>query len=142
MGTGVKFHVLLTTPELAMMDTAHLEPICRAMIAVDEAHRLENKVNELHMSLAVIFSANRLLVLGTHPLHISVAELWELLKILNPDQFDDPVAFEDSFSFSPLGDEEHVAELHSTLRPNVIQRQGRCPKGAPEEYLKRVAGLE
>jgi hypothetical protein len=33
-----------------------------------------------------------------------------------------------------------VAELHSTLRPNIIQRQGRCRKVAPEEYLKRVAG--
>jgi SNF2 family DNA or RNA helicase len=99
VGTGVKFHVLFTTPEHAMMDMAHLEPICRAMIAVDEAHRLENNVNELHRSLTVIFSANRLLVPGTPPLHILVAELWELLKFLNPDQFDDPLHLKIAFPF-------------------------------------------
>jgi chromodomain-helicase-DNA-binding protein 1 len=42
---------------------------------------------------------------------------------LKPDQFDDHVAFADSFSFSALGDEERVAELHSTLRPYIIRGQ-------------------
>jgi hypothetical protein len=41
-----------------------------------------------------------------------VAELRALLDFLNPDQFDVPVAFENRFSFSALGDEERVAELH------------------------------
>jgi hypothetical protein len=40
---GVKFHALLTTPELAMMDIAHLEPIPWAMIAADNAHRRKIK---------------------------------------------------------------------------------------------------
>jgi SNF2 family DNA or RNA helicase len=77
-GTSVKFHALLTTPELAMMDMAHLEPIRWAMIAVDEAYRLQNKDSELHRSSIVLSSANRLVVTGT-PLQNSVAELWALL---------------------------------------------------------------
>jgi SNF2 family DNA or RNA helicase len=45
------------------------------------------------------------------------------MHVLNPDQFDDHVTFADSFSFSALGDEERVAELHSTLWPYIIRRQ-------------------
>jgi chromodomain-helicase-DNA-binding protein 1 len=62
--TGVKFY--------------DLDPICWAMIAVDEAHRLKNKDSELHLSLARLSPANRLLVTGS-PLQNSVAELWALL---------------------------------------------------------------
>jgi SNF2 family DNA or RNA helicase len=78
-----------------MMDMAHLDPICWAMIAMDEGHRLKNKDSELRRSLAGLSSANRLLI----TLHNSVADLRALLHFLNPDHFDDPVAFEDSFSF-------------------------------------------
>jgi chromodomain-helicase-DNA-binding protein 1 len=81
-GTSVKFHALLTTLELAMMDTAHLEPIRWAMIAVDEAHRLQNKDSELHRSFTGLSSANRLVVTGT-PLQNSVAELWALLHFFD-----------------------------------------------------------
>jgi hypothetical protein len=69
-----------------------------------------------------------------------VAELWALLQFSNPDQFVDPVAVEDGFSFSALGNEERVAELHSTLRPYIIRRQDRCRRVVPLEDLQRVAG--
>jgi hypothetical protein len=60
---------------------------------------------------------------------------------LKPDQFDDHVEFADSFSFSALGDEERVAELHSTLRTYIIRRQNiYVEKFAPEEDLQRFAG--
>jgi chromodomain-helicase-DNA-binding protein 1 len=98
-----------------MMDMAHFEPIRWAIIAVADGHRLKYKDSELLRFLAGLSSANRLLVTET-PLQYSVAELWALLHFWNPDHFDDPVAFEDSFSVSPFGDEEHVAELHITLR--------------------------
>jgi ATP-dependent DNA helicase len=68
---------------------------------VDEAHRLKIKDSEPNRSLAGLSSANRLLVTG-NPLQNSVAELWALLHVWNPDQFDDPVAFEDRISFSAL----------------------------------------
>jgi hypothetical protein len=69
-----------------------------------------------------------------------VAELWALLHFLNPDQFVDPVAVEDGFSFSALGNEERVAELHNILRPYFIRRQDRCRRVVPAENLQRVAG--
>jgi SNF2 family DNA or RNA helicase len=80
MDNGVKFHVLLTSPDFAMMDKADLEPIRWAMIAVDETHRLKTKDSELHMSLAGLSSANCLLVTGTL-LQNSVSELWALLLV-------------------------------------------------------------
>jgi chromodomain-helicase-DNA-binding protein 1 len=104
------------------MDMAHLEPIRWAMIAADNAHRRKIKGDELHRSLVGLSSSNRLLFTGT-PLQYSVAELWALLHYCNPDQFDVPVAFDDSFSFSALGDEERVAELHSTSQPYIKRRQ-------------------
>jgi chromodomain-helicase-DNA-binding protein 1 len=66
MDTGVKFHVLLISPELAMMDMAHLEPFRWAMIAVDDAHHLKNKDSELTPQVFGfgLSSANRLLVTG------------------------------------------------------------------------------
>lgn len=121
-GTGVRFHVLLTTPELAMMDIEHLSTIRWAMIAVDEAHRLKNKDSELHRSLLELTSANRLLITGT-PLQNSIGELWALLHFLNPELFDDANSFEENFSFSALRDEDRVANLHDTLRPYIIRRQ-------------------
>jgi SNF2 family DNA or RNA helicase len=80
MDTGVKFHVLLTSPHFAMMDMADLEPIRWAMIEVDDAHPLKTNDSELHMSLAGLSSANRLSVTGTL-LQNSVAELWALLHV-------------------------------------------------------------
>jgi hypothetical protein len=42
-GTGVKFHVLSTTSELAIMGMAHLEPIRCAMVAVEGSSSPENQ---------------------------------------------------------------------------------------------------
>ena len=71
---------LLTTPEFAMMDMAHLELTSWTMIAADEAHRLKSKDSELHRCLGGFSSANRLLVTGT-PLQNSVVGLWALLHV-------------------------------------------------------------
>eukprot|EP00177_Eucheuma_denticulatum_P008128 GFKZ01014809.1.p1 GENE.GFKZ01014809.1~~GFKZ01014809.1.p1 ORF type:complete len:1687 (+),score=291.31 GFKZ01014809.1:317-5377(+) len=117
-----KFHTLLITPELLMMDQIYLESIRWAMIAVDEAHRLKNETSALHITLANLRSANRLLITGT-PLQNSVRELWALLHFLNPDVFGSAEEFEDSFSFAALRDPERVANLHRTLRPYIIRRQ-------------------
>lgn len=117
-----KFHVLLTTPELVMLDEKYIDEIRWAAIAVDEAHRLKNETGALHQTLAHFRSANRLLVTGT-PLQNSVRELWALLHFLNPDKFANADEFEENFSFSALRDPENVSHLHNTLRPYIIRRQ-------------------
>lgn len=117
-----KFHTLIITPELLMMDQVYLDPIRWAMIAVDEAHRLKNETSSLHVTLASLRSANRLLITGT-PLQNSVRELWALLHFLNPYIFASAEGFEENFSFSALRDPERVARLHATLRPYIIRRQ-------------------
>lgn len=117
-----KFDVLLTTPELIMMDEEYLEGFRWAMIAVDEAHRLKNETSALHITLAGLRSANRLLVTGT-PLQNSIRELWALLHFLNRERFGSAEEFEEKFSFSSLRDPDRVANLHQTLRPYIIRRQ-------------------
>lgn len=121
-GSAEKFHVLLTTPELLMQDESFLQQFRWAMLAVDEAHRLKNETSALHLTLASLRSANRLLVTGT-PLQNSVRELWALLHFLNPDKFPNAEEFEEKFSFSALRDPDRVSSLHNTLRPYIIRRQ-------------------
>lgn len=121
-GATEKFHVLLTTPELLMLDQYYLNPIRWAVVAVDEAHRLKNETSALHFTLASLRSADRLLITGT-PLQNSVRELWALLHFLNPENFESAEAFEENFSFAALRDPERVSALHKTLRPFIIRRQ-------------------
>ena len=131
-GVEVRFHVLLSTPELVMMDQAHLGQLRYAVIAVDEAHRLKNEESSLHRILAEFRSANRLLITGT-PLQNSIRELWALLHFLTPDEFANAAEFEEQFSFSALREPETVAALHMALRPYVLRRQ----KGDVEKSLPR-----
>lgn len=121
-GSTEKFQVLLTTPEMTMVDQDYLKEVRWAMIAVDEAHRLKNETSALHMTLASLRSANRLLITGT-PLQNSVRELWALLHFLNPEVFENAEDFERKFSFTALRDPERVSSLHTTLRPYIIRRQ-------------------
>lgn len=131
-GVDVRFHVLLSTPELVMMDQAHLSQLRYAVIAVDEAHRLKNEESSLHRILADFRSANRLLITGT-PLQNSIRELWALLHFLTPEEFTNAAEFEEQFSFSALREPETVAALHMALRPYVLRRQ----KGDVEKSLPR-----
>jgi hypothetical protein len=62
------------------------------------------------------------------------------MYVLNPDQLVDPVAFEDGFSSSALGNEERVAELHSTLKPSSYGDKIDVEKVVPAEDIQRVAG--
>lgn len=131
-GVDVRFHVLLSTPELVMMDRAHLCQLRYAVVAVDEAHRLKNEESSLHRTLAEFRSANRLLITGT-PLQNSIRELWALLHFLTPEEFASAADFEEQFSFSALREPETVAALHMALRPYVLRRQ----KGDVEKSLPR-----
>jgi hypothetical protein len=65
-----------------------------------------------------------------------------IAALLNPDQFDDRVAYEDSISFSALGDEERVAELLSTLQPYIIRRQKMDVESRSRRSLTTCCGLE
>jgi hypothetical protein len=102
-----------------MMDMAHLEHILWAMIAVDEAHRVKTKtVSCIGLWLGI------LLRIGCQSLELLCRIQWRSYGLcctfLNPDQFDYPVAFEESFSFPGMGDKErgraayHIAPLKHT----------------------------
>lgn len=69
-----KFHVLLATPEIVMTDQDYLMNMRWYMIAVDEAASLKNELSSLHITLASLKWANRLLITGT-PLQNSIREL-------------------------------------------------------------------
>jgi len=116
---ATKFHILITTYEVAMKDVAVLSKIRWKVLIVDEAHRLKNSQSRLFSELASVPRDFCLLLTGT-PLQNSTEELWSLLN------FSDKVAFasKEQFvsKFGQLSDSKQVSELHQVLRPYLLRR--------------------
>lgn len=116
---ATKFHILITTYEVAMKDVAVLSKIRWKALIVDEAHRLKNHQSRLFSELAAVPRDFCLLLTGT-PLQNSTEELWSLLN------FSDPLAFasKEEFvsKFGQLSDSTQASELHQVLRPYLLRR--------------------
>jgi len=116
---ATKFHILITTYEVAMKDVTVLSKIKWKALIVDEAHRLKNSQSRLFSELAAVPRDFCLLLTGT-PLQNSTDELWSLLN------FSDPIAFasREEFvrKFGQLSDSKQVSELHTVLRPYLLRR--------------------
>lgn len=114
-----KFHILITTYEVAMKDVNVLSKIKWKALIVDEAHRLKNDQSRLFRELANVPRDFCLLLTGT-PLQNSTEELWSLLNFSDPAVF----ASKDEFvaKFGQLSDAKQVSDLHSVLKPYLLRR--------------------
>eukprot|EP00597_Dinobryon_sp_UTEXLB2267_P004843 CAMPEP_0170077316 /NCGR_PEP_ID=MMETSP0019_2-20121128/14156_1 /TAXON_ID=98059 /ORGANISM="Dinobryon sp., Strain UTEXLB2267" /LENGTH=1791 /DNA_ID=CAMNT_0010289569 /DNA_START=144 /DNA_END=5519 /DNA_ORIENTATION=- len=114
-----KFHVLLTTFEMAMKDMKVLSRIQWQVMIVDEAHKLKNQQSRLFQSLSLLPREYCVLLTGT-PLQNKTEELWALLNFADPKRFDN---LEDFVSnFGDLKDSVQVAKLHNVLKPYLLRR--------------------
>ncbi|PSC74179.1 CHD3-type chromatin-remodeling factor PICKLE isoform B [Micractinium conductrix] len=116
---AVKFHVLLTSYEMAAAEEADLAKLEWQSLVVDEGHRLKNKEARLFQSLKALRTAHRVLLTGT-PLQNDLSELFMLLHFLEPQLFDNLESFE--AEFTDLGHEAQVERLHTLLRPHLLRR--------------------
>eukprot|EP00803_Ostreobium_quekettii_P003791 evm.model.scf_714EXC.7 EVM.evm.TU.scf_714EXC.7 scf_714EXC:47239-61229(-) len=115
----VKFHVLLTSYELAIAESTHLAKVDYECLIVDEGHRLKSKNSKLHQELHGFAFAYRVLLTGT-PLQNNLAELFMLLRFLDSTKFDSLEDFQQQFA--DIGDEKQVGTLHEMLSPHLLRR--------------------
>eukprot|EP00980_Cylindrotheca_fusiformis_P012454 scaffold3054_cov129-Cylindrotheca_fusiformis.AAC.18 len=114
-----KFHILITTYEVAMKDINVLSKIRWRALIVDEAHRLKNHKSRLFSDLAAVPRDFCLLLTGT-PLANATEELWALLHFADKGAFSSKEEFLEKFG--QLTDANQVNELHSVLKPFLLRR--------------------
>lgn len=114
-----KFHLLITTYEVAMKDIAVLSKIRWRVLIVDEAHRLKNNKSRLFLELGAVPRDFCLLLTGT-PLQNSTEELFALLNFADQVNFQDRNTFIERFG--QLTDSKQVNDLHTVLKPYLLRR--------------------
>ncbi|KAL3944902.1 MAG: hypothetical protein SGBAC_000993 [Bacillariaceae sp.] len=114
-----KFHILITTYEVAMKDANILSKIRWRALVVDEAHRLKNPKSRLFADLAAVPRDYCLLLTGT-PLANATEELWALLHFAEKSAFKSKDEFLEKFG--QLTDADQVTELHTVLKPYLLRR--------------------
>lgn len=114
-----KFHILLTTFEVAVKEIRELSRIPWEVMVIDEAHKLKNQTSRLFSTLCTIEAHHTLLLTGT-PLQNKTEELWSLLNFADRKRFSDQADF--VRKFGDLKDAQQVAMLHDVLRPYLLRR--------------------
>ncbi|KAF2153060.1 hypothetical protein K461DRAFT_293353 [Myriangium duriaei CBS 260.36] len=113
----VKFHVLLTTYEYILLDSAFLSQIKWQFMAVDEAHRLKNRDSQLYIKLMDFGIPSRLLITGT-PLQNNLTELSALMNFLMPGM----VTLDEDIDLSSDTAKHQLDDLNKAIQPYMIRR--------------------
>nr|CCA16095.1 KIAA1416 protein putative [Albugo laibachii Nc14] len=114
-----RFHIIVTTYEVAIKDIAFLSKIRWRCLIVDEAHRLKNQSSRLVEQLRSLRRDHCVLLTGT-PLQNKTEELWALLNFLDTRSFPSVEEFLDKFG--DLHQARQVADLHKMLKPYLLRR--------------------
>lgn len=114
--------VVITTPEMLVTeDYTELTAVQWEMLVVDEAHRMKNHDSKFSGNIRETkFSfAHKVLMTGT-PIQNDMKELWTILHMVDPENFDDA----DSFlqEFGDMKNKEAIDDLHGKIRPYMLRR--------------------
>jgi SNF2 family DNA or RNA helicase len=134
----LKFHVLLTTPEMAIADEEFLSKISWEVLICDEAQRLKNRQSRLFTTLENFSFQHTVLLSGT-PLQNNIGELFALLSFIDRNHFCDFDAF--MKQYGNMSDAKQVEQLQEEIRPYMLRRlKGDVEKSLPgkEETLVEV----
>ena len=148
-----RWHVCITSYQLALQDASSLKRRDWHYLVLDEAHNIKNFRSQRWQTLLSFKSRARLLLTGT-PLQNNLTELWSLLFFLAPEEngqgstnFGDLAKFSRAFhrpvdqileSGREAMDEEGrdiVNKLHTVLRPHLLRRlKADVEKQMPKKY--------
>lgn len=81
-----RFHVLLTTPTVALVEEAQLKKFKWRLMCIDEAHQLKDKDSKRSRIFTEFVTDAKLLITAS-PITNSVTDLYSLLHFIDPDQF-------------------------------------------------------
>ena len=115
-----KFHVLITTYEVAKADADYLAPIPWEAMIVDEGHKIRGPHSRTKEILQNHLSANFKMLLTGTPLQNNTTELWSLLNFLEPDRWGTAAEFE--AEFGELKTHEQVNRLQRVIGPVILRR--------------------
>ena len=117
----LKVHVVLTSYEIAIAETALLSSLDWDVVCVDEGHRLRTKESRLFEGLSGLRVSQRILLTGT-PLQNKIDELFTLLFFLDPVKFPSADELQAQFDADTLNKEARLSELHALLKPHLLRR--------------------
>lgn len=81
-----RFHVLLTTPTIALIESEQLKRFKWRLLCIDEAHNIKNKDTKRNKVFSEFSTDAKLLLTGT-PVSNNLNELFNLLHFLDGDLF-------------------------------------------------------
>ena len=118
----VKFDVMLVSFENVRKNVEMFERFSWAVCVVDEAHKLKDVNSQTTLSVTSLRYDWLLLLTGT-PIQNNIKELYGMLHILDPRQFDSWEDFQDEFC-DEAGDvdAEQVLRLRELLKPRMLRR--------------------
>ncbi|KAF2151128.1 SNF2 family DNA-dependent ATPase domain-containing protein [Myriangium duriaei CBS 260.36] len=123
------FHVLVTSYQLVVQDTAYFQKIRWQYMILDEAQAIKSSQSSRWKALLGFHCRNRLLLTGT-PIQNNMQELWALLHFIMPSLFDSHDEFSDWFSkdieshaqSNTKLNEDQLKRLHMILKPFMLRR--------------------
>jgi len=114
--------VVITTPEMLVTDDFNeLTAVEWELLVVDEAHRLKSHTSKLAVNLRDCrFTFNHTLLLTGTPIQNNMNELWALMSIVDPDEFNSCEEF--MSRYDNMQSKDRVDELHGVIRPYILRR--------------------
>jgi len=115
-------HVILTTPDILVADDfSELTAIRWEVLILDEAHRLKNHRSKLACNLRDSkFQFNHSVLMTGTPIQNNMTELWALLNIVDPSNFEDLDHF--LSKYEDMKSKEELDELHQNIEPYILRR--------------------
>jgi SNF2 family DNA or RNA helicase len=110
--SALRCHVVLTNYETLMLESGLFKKISWRALVCDEGHRLKNDAAKTFSALQKLDGDHKIVLTGT-PLQNNMRELFNLMKFLDPDKFNDQEEWEEKYG--DLTDENAVIELHSVF---------------------------
>lgn len=81
-----RFHILLTTPTVALVEEANIRRFKWRLLCIDEAHCLKDKESKRNRIFTEFTTDAKLLITAT-PVNNNIQEFYNLLHFIDPDQF-------------------------------------------------------
>ena len=79
----LSFHILITSPDIALKEQRNLMDIKWRLLCIDEAHQLKNEKSQRN-SVFKQLVCDAILLMTATPLHNSLSELCNLLSFIEP----------------------------------------------------------